>query len=164
MVYATALSFAVAPSSCTGVVPPSSFGTSVKGAKGDPSGTGSITSPHVTCSPTSSIWTSSNGMPNSSALLDSRSCPSQKHSSYLPIIHCGIGSYRSLGSLKTLYPPWQKWSGGLLLRVLSAAADLNLFKEEISWKGEAGGNIRPLKATIIWVAVMHPPILPTPFP
>ena len=36
-------------------------------------------------------------------------------------------------------------------------ADLNLFKEEISWKGEAGGNVRPLKAMVLWVTTMHPP-------
>ena len=46
---------------------------------------------------------------------------------------------------------------GLLLRVPSMAADLNLFKEEIGWKGEAGGNVRPLKAMVIWVIAMHPP-------
>ena len=86
------------------------YGTSVKGAKGGPSGTGSITGPHITRLPTSSIWMSSGGMPNSSTLLDSRSCPSQKRSSSSPIIHCSIGSYHSLGSLKTLYPPWRKWS------------------------------------------------------
>ena len=34
------------------------------------------------------------------------------------------------------------------------AADLDLFKEEISWKGEAGGNVRPLKATVVQVTVM----------
>ena len=48
--------------------------------------------------------------PNSSALPDSRSCPSQKHFSSSPDIDCSIGSYHSSSSLKTLYPPWQKWS------------------------------------------------------
>ena len=38
--------------------------------------------------------------------------------------------------------------------------DLNLFKEEISWKGEVGGNVRPLKATVLWVTVMHLPPRP----
>ena len=38
--------------------------------------------------------------------------------------------------------------------------DLNLFKKEISWKGEVGGNVRPLKATAIWVTAMRP--LPHP--
>ena len=36
-------------------------------------------------------------------------------------------------------------------------ADLNLFKEEISWKGEAGGKVRLLKASVIRIAAMHPP-------
>ena len=43
-------------------------------------------------------------------LPDSRSCPSQKCSSSLSIIYCGIGSYCSSGSWKTLYLPCQKWS------------------------------------------------------
>ena len=38
--------------------------------------------------------------------------------------------------------------------------DLNLFKEEIGWKGEVGGNIRLVKAMVLWVALMHlPPCL-----
>ena len=36
-------------------------------------------------------------------------------------------------------------------------ADLNLFKEEIGWKGEVGGDTKPVKATVLWVAAMHPP-------
>ena len=40
------------------------------------------------------------------------------------------------------------------------AVDLNLFKEEISWKGEAGGKVRPLKATVIWVTAMRLPPRP----
>ena len=48
----------------------------------------------------------------------------------------------------------------LTLRVLSMAADLNLFKEEIGWKREVGGNVRPLKAMVIWVTAM----CPTPHP
>ena len=40
------------------------------------------------------------------------------------------------------------------------AADLNIFKEEISWKGELGGNVRPLKATVLRIAAMHPPPRP----
>ena len=44
------------------------------------------------------------------------------------------------------------------------AADLNLFKEEIGWKGEAEGNIRPLKATVLRVAMMRLPPYPHHFP
>ena len=36
-------------------------------------------------------------------------------------------------------------------------SDLNLLEEEISWKGEAGGNVRPLKAMVLWFTMMHPP-------
>ena len=109
-VYTVALSSAVAPSSYAGMAPLSSYSTSIKGAKGGPSGASSIAGPHITCSPTSSIWTSLGRMPNSSTLLDARSCPSQKYYSSSPIICCGIGSYHSSGSLKTQYPPWWKWS------------------------------------------------------
>ena len=44
----------------------------------------------------------------------------------------------------------------LSLGVLSMAADLNLLEEEIGWKGEVGGNIRPLKATVLPVMAMCP--------
>ena len=44
------------------------------------------------------------------------------------------------------------------------AADLNLFKEEICWKGELGGKVRPLKAMVIWVMAMHPPPHPCTTP
>ena len=44
-----------APPSSTGTAPVSSYGTSPKGAKGGPSGAGSIAGPLVTHSPTSSI-------------------------------------------------------------------------------------------------------------
>ena len=86
----------------------------------------------------SSIWMSRGGTPNSSALLDSRSCLSQKHSSSLSIIHCGIGSYCSSGSQKTLYPPGRS-SLKTLLGVPSSVADLNLFEEEIVGRGKWGG-------------------------
>ena len=43
-------------------------------------------------------------------------------------------------------------------------ADLNLFKEEIGWKGEVGGKVRPLKAMVIRVAAMRPPPRPAPLP
>ena len=49
---------------------------------------------------------------------------------------------------------------GLPLGVPSMAADLNFFKEEISWKWEVGGKVRPLKAMVIQVTVMHPPPRP----
>ena len=45
----------------------------------------------------------------------------------------------------------------LLLSVPSTAVDLDLFEKEIGWKGEAGGDVRPLKATVLWVTVMYPP-------
>ena len=44
-----------------------------------------------------------------------------------------------------------------LLGVPSTLADLDLFDEEISWKGEVGRNVKPLKAMVLWVATMHPP-------
>ena len=44
-----------------------------------------------------------------------------------------------------------------LLGILSTVVDLNLFEEEIGWKGEVGGNVRPVKATVLWVMAMHPP-------
>ena len=69
-----ASSSAMAPPSSTGAAPVSSYGASPKGAKGSPSGAGSIASPHITRSPTSSIWTSLGRMPNSRALPDARSC------------------------------------------------------------------------------------------
>ena len=51
---------------------------------------------------------------------------------------------------------------GRPLGVPSMAADLNLFKEEIGWKGEMGGKVRLLKGTVIWVVVMCPPPPPAP--
>ena len=33
--------------------------------------------------------------------------------------------------------------------------DLNIFEEEIGWKGEVGGDIRPVKAMVLWVVAMH---------
>ena len=109
-VYSTASSSAMAPPSCTGAALVSSYSTFAKGAKGCPSGAGSIASRHVTRSLTSSIWTSLGRTPNSSASLDARSCPSQKCFSSSTIICNGIGSHHSSGSLKTLYPPWWKQS------------------------------------------------------
>ena len=91
----------VAPPSCTGTAPVSSYSASPKGAKGGPSGAGSIISPHITRLPTSSIWMSLGRTPNSRASLDSRSCPCQKHFSSSTIIHHGISIDHSLGSLKT---------------------------------------------------------------
>ena len=44
-----------------------------------------------------------------------------------------------------------------MLSFLSVAADLNLFEKEIGWKGEAGGNIRPMKVTVLHVTAMHLP-------
>ena len=58
-----ALSSAVAPPPCTGRAPVTSYSAFPKGTKGSPFGAGSIASPHVTCSPTSSIWTSLGGTP-----------------------------------------------------------------------------------------------------
>ena len=45
----------------------------------------------------------------------------------------------------------------LLLGIPSAAEDLNLLEKEISWKGEVGGSIKPLKAMVLQGTVMHPP-------
>ena len=42
------------------------------------------------------------------------------------------------------------------LGVLSTGVDLNLFEEEISWKGESGGNVRPVKAIVLRVIAMRP--------
>ena len=101
-VFSAASSSAVTPPSCTSVAPISSYHASHRGAKGVPSGASSIARPHVTCSPTSSIWTSLGGMSNSSTLLDARSCPHQKNFSFSTIICHGIGIYHSSGTLKTL--------------------------------------------------------------
>ena len=100
-VSSAASSSAAAPPFCTSAVPVSSYIVSPKGAKGGPSGTGSIIGPHIISSPTSYIWMSLGGTPNSRASLDARSCPRQKHFSSSTIIHRGIGIYHSLGSLKT---------------------------------------------------------------
>ena len=35
--------------------------------------------------------------------------------------------------------------------------DLNPFEKEISWKGQVGGNVRPVKATVLQVAALHQP-------
>ena len=68
-------------------------------------------------------------------------------------------------ALRTLYLlPWRKQFSGLPLRVPSTAADINLFKEEISWKGEVGEKVRPLKALVIQVTAMRPSSLPSPLP
>ena len=117
---------------------------SIKGTKGGPSCTSTGSGPHVTCCPTSSIWMSGGGTPYSSASLDSRSCPSQKHSSFFHLSSCcSIGSYCSLGSQKTLYPPWQKWSLDFHLASQSAWQWISdLFEEEICWKGEAWGECK----------------------
>ena len=49
---------------------------------------------------------------------------------------------------------------GLLLGVQSMALDVNLLEEEIGWKGEAGGDIRPVKTMVLQVVVMcSPPCL-----
>ena len=37
------------------------------------------------------------------------------------------------------------------------AADFNLLEEEIAWKEEAGGDVRPVKAIVLWVMVMCMP-------
>ena len=52
---------------------------------------------------------------------------------------------------------WAEVVSRLLLGVPSAVADLNLFEEKIHWKGETGGNIRLVKATVLRVAAMCPP-------
>ena len=79
--YTVASSSIVAPSSCTSAAPPSFYSASIKGTKGEPSCTSTDSGPHITCCPTSSIWTSASGTRYSSTSPDSRSCPRQKHSS-----------------------------------------------------------------------------------
>ena len=79
--YTMASSPAMAPFSCTSMVPLSFYGASTRDAKGRPSCTSTSSGPHDTHCPTSSIWMSGGGTPNSSASLDSRSYPSQKRSS-----------------------------------------------------------------------------------
>ena len=106
VVYATALSSTMAPSSCTGVAPLSSYSTSIKGAKGGPSGTGSIASPHITHLPTSFIWTSLGRIPNSSTLLDCQILPKPEVLLLLrPSSAVALVVTSSSGSLKTQYPP-----------------------------------------------------------
>ena len=127
-------------SSCAGVSPLSYSSISIKGTKGSPSSTGSITSPHVTHCPTSSIWMSLGRMPYFSASLDSRSCPSQKHSSSSSVICCGIGSYHSSGSQKTLYPSRWKWSLDLCL-VFQAWQWISIsLKKRSVGRGKRGGE------------------------
>ena len=36
----------------------------------------------------------------------------------------------------------------------STVMEFNPLEEEISWKGEAGGDVRPVKATVLQVTVM----------
>ena len=159
-VYSVASSSTAAPPSCAGMAPVSSYGASVKGAKGGPSSAGSITGPHIARSPTSSIWTSSGGTPNSSALLDARSCPRQKCFSSSNVIHCGISSYHSLGSLKTLYPPWRKQSLDFHSES-QARRQISIFlKKRSVGRGEQGGKVRPLKASVIQVTGACPPPCP----
>ena len=133
------LSSAMAPSSCASMVPLSSYPTFIKGAKGGPSGAGSIAGPHVTRLPTSYIWTSLGGMPKSSTSPDSRSCPSQKHFSCSPDIHYGIGSYCSSGSLKTLYPPWWKQSQDFRSESQTQQRISISLKKRSLGRGEQGG-------------------------
>ena len=38
----------------------------------------------------------------------------------------------------------------LSLGIPSIAVDFNLFEEEIGWKGVVWGDIRPVKATVLW--------------
>ena len=45
---------------------------------------------------------------------------------------------------------------GFSLGVLSTVVDLNLFEVEIGWKGELGGNIRPVKATVLQIMAIYP--------
>ena len=45
----------------------------------------------------------------------------------------------------------------LLLGFPSTAVDVNLLGEEIAWEGEAGGDLRPVKATVLRVRVMYIP-------
>ena len=42
----------------------------------------------------------------------------------------------------------------LLLGIPIVVADFNLLEEEIAWKEEAGGDVRPVKATVLRVMVM----------
>ena len=35
--------------------------------------------------------------------------------------------------------------------------DLNLFEVEINWEGKAWGEVKLVKAMVLWVAVMRPP-------
>ena len=129
----------------TGTAPISSYGTPPRGAKGGPSSASSIASPHVTRSPTSSIWTSLGRTPNSRALPDAKSCPALET---LLFLDCHLPQHRYLPQLGQPEDPISTIAeavSGLPLGVLSMAVDLNLFKEEIAWKGEVGGKVRPLK-------------------
>ena len=44
-----------------------------------------------------------------------------------------------------------------LLSILSVTVDVNIFKEEMGWKGIVGGYVRPVKAMVPQVAVMCTP-------
>ena len=139
-VYSMASLSAVATPSCTGVAPISSYSTSPKGTKGGPSRPGSIAGPHITRSPTSFIRTSLGGTPNSSASLDARSCLSQKRFSSSSVIHCGIGSYHSLGSLNNLYLPWWKWSLNFHSESQACQRISISLKKRLVGRGKRGGR------------------------
>ena len=152
----------MSPSSCTSVEPLSStyIGTSMKGVKGGPSCVSIGSSPHLTCWPKSSIWTSQGRTPYSSISLDRRSHQSQKSCFSSAVILSSIGNCHSSGSLKTLNPAFVVLK--LLLGIPSTVAYVNLLEEEIVWKGVARGGIGPVKATVLGAAVCLPPHLQYP--
>ena len=49
---------------------------------------------------------------------------------------------------------------GLMFSIQSGVVDVNLFEEEMGWKGVAGGDVRLVKAIVFWVMVV---CLPTHF-
>ena len=46
---------------------------------------------------------------------------------------------------------------GLLLYIPNEVPDVNLFQEELAGRGEAQGEVRPLQASVLGVAVVCPP-------
>ena len=148
--YATvASSSTVAPSSCTGAVPLSSYGTSVKGTKGEPFWCQLYRRPP--CHPLPNllhldVWGQD---PVLQCLAGLQVLP--KPEVLLFIIHHPLWHWQlpQLGQLEDPISTLAEVVSRLSLGVPSTAMDLNLLEEEIGWKGQVGGNVRPLKAMVL---------------
>ena len=163
-VYSVASSSAVVPPSCTRIAPISSYGAFPKGTKGRPSGAGLYR--RAPCHPLAHLlhldgfgWDAQlqglarhQILPMPEVLLFLDHHPS-RHQYLL-----------QLGQLEDPISNMVEMVSRLPLGVLSMPVDLNPFKEEISWKREAGGKVRPLKAMVIQVMAMRLPPRPHHLP